>query len=328
LRTFAQIVGTGGYVPQRVITNAEMTEKVNTSDGWIVARTGIKERHVAAEGEVTSDMAVMAARNALEMAHTHPEELDLIVVGTVTGDVPFPATAAFVQAKLGARRACAFDISAACAGSLFSLSVAEQYIRSGTARRALVIGADLLSRWIDWQDRATCVLFGDGAGAMVLAPSEESGRGVLSTHLHSDGSLAEILWIPAMGSRTPATAEVLHQRLDKVKMKGHEVFRAAVRSLVAVAREALAANGIMAADVNHVFAHQANQRVLEAVMLRLEIPTERCWINIDRFGNTSAASMPLLLDEANRAGRLKKGDLALMLAFGAGASWGSALVRW
>lgn len=324
----AQIIGTGSYAPAQVITNRDLEKIVDTSDAWIVERTGIKERRKAAPGEATSDMAVAAAREALAMAGTRPEELDLIVVGTITPDMPMPSCAVFVQAKLGARRAFAFDVAAACAGSVYALSVADQFIRSGQVKRALVIGADLFTGVLNWKDRNTCVLFGDGAGAMVLAASEEEGRGILSTHLRTDGTLADILTIPAGGSLEPLTEENLSQQRHKVTMNGREVFKSAVRELTAVTQEALKAHGFTVQQVDHVIAHQANLRIIEAVMQRIEIPVEKCWINLDKYGNTSAASVPMSLDEANRSGRLKRGDLVAMMAVGSGMAWGSAVVRW
>jgi 3-oxoacyl-[acyl-carrier-protein] synthase-3 len=323
-----QILGTGAYAPQRVLTNHDLEKLVDTTDAWITERTGIKERRVAADGEQTSDMAVKAAVRALEMASTKPEDLDAIIVGTISGDMPMPSCAAFVQAKLSAKRAFAFDVSAACAGSLYAMSIADQYIRNGNANRVLVIGVELLTRLVDWEDRASCVLFGDGAGAMVLGPSKDPERGILSTHLHTDGTLAEILCIRGGGSVHPQSEEVLKERLHKVHMNGREVYKVAVRSLEEVMREALTHNGVTTSQVTHVIAHQANLRIVESVMQRLDIPLERCWLNIQKYGNTSSASVPTTLDEANRAGRLKKGDLVAMMAIGAGMAWGSALVRW
>jgi 3-oxoacyl-[acyl-carrier-protein] synthase III len=324
----AQIIGTGSYAPAQVITNQDLEKIVDTSDAWITERTGIKERRKAAPGEATSDMAVAAARKALEMAGTRPEELDLIVVGTITPDMPMPSCAVFVQAKLGAKKAFAFDVAAACAGSVYALSVADQFMRTGQAKRALVIGADVFTGLLNWEDRNTCVLFGDGAGAMVLAPAEEEGRGVLSTRLRTDGTLADILTIPAGGSREPLTDENVRAQRHKVTMNGREVFKTAVRELTSITHEALQAHGLKPHQVDHVIAHQANMRILEAVMHRVEIPVEKCWINLDKYGNTSAASVPMALDEANRAGRLKRGDLIAMLAVGSGMAWGSAVVRW
>jgi 3-oxoacyl-[acyl-carrier-protein] synthase-3 len=324
----AHIIGTGSYAPRKVITNQELERLVDTSDAWIVDRTGIRERRQAAAEEATSDLAVEAARAALEMAGTSPEEVELIVVGTITADMPTPSCAALVQAKLGARRAFAFDVAAACAGSLYAMTVAEQFIRTGQVRRALVIGAELLTRVTHWEDRNTCVLFGDGAGAMVLGPSEDASRGILSTHLHSDGTAAGLLTIPAGGSREPASEETVRARRHTLHMQGRDVFRFAVRALSEAAEEALAAQGLTPGQVDHVIAHQANTRILEAVLDRARLPREKCWLNIHKYGNTSSASLPMSLDEANRAGRLKEGDVIAMLAIGAGMAWGSAVVRW
>jgi 3-oxoacyl-[acyl-carrier-protein] synthase-3 len=323
-----QIIGTGGYAPEKVITNADLEKIVNTSDAWITERTGIKERRQAAAGELTSDMAVKAAIRALEMAKTRPEELEMIAVGTVTPDMPMPSCAAFIQAKLGAKNAFAFDLSAACAGSLYAMGIADQYIQTGKIRRALVIGVELLTRIIDWEDRNSCVLFGDAAGAMVLAPTSDKQRGILSTHLYSDGRAAEILCIPGGGSKHPPDQEMLEQKLHKVSMNGREVYKFAVRALYESVREEFKANAITPSQVTHVIAHQANLRIIESVMQRLGIPLEKCWLNISKYGNTSSASVPMTLDEANRAGRLKPGDLIIMIAIGAGIAWGSALVRW
>lgn len=322
------ILGTGGYAPEKVLTNQDIEKLVNTSDAWITERTGIKERHMAAPGEFTSDMAVKASIRALEMAHTRAEDLDVIIVGTISGDMPMPSCAAFVQAKLGAKKAFAFDVSAACAGSIYGLSIADQFIQSGKVKRALVIGVELLTRLIDWEDRNTCVLFGDAAGAMVLGPSPDPTRGILSTHLHTDGNLTDILKIPGGGSVHPQSEAVLKNKLHKVQMNGREVYKVAVRALEEVVLEALAANQMTAEDVTYVCAHQANERIIKSVLERLGIPEEKCWLNIARYGNTSSASLPITLDEANRAGKLKSGDIVAMMAIGAGMAWGSALVRW
>jgi 3-oxoacyl-[acyl-carrier-protein] synthase-3 len=323
-----QIIGTGAYAPEKVVTNQDLEKIVETSDAWIAERTGIRERRMAAEGEQTSDMAVKAAERALEMSGTRAEDLDLIIVGTVTPDMPMPSCAVFVQAKLGAKKAFAFDVTAACAGSLYALSIADQFIRAGTVKRALIVGVELLTRIIDWEDRNSCVLFGDAAGAMVLGPSEDGERGILSTHLHSDGTLAGILQIPGGGSVHPQSEDVVKRKLHKVHMAGKDVYKVAVRALPEAVLEALAHNGVQAKDVTHVIAHQANLRIIESVMDRLELPLERCWLNIAKYGNTSSASLPTTLDEANRAGRLKQGDLIAMMAIGGGMAWGSALVRW
>ncbi len=326
--THTHILGTGSYAPSRILTNHDLEKIINTSDAWITERTGIKERRIAADGEVTSDMAVAAARKALEMAETDPADLDMIIVGTISPDMPMPSCAVFVQAKLGATRAFAFDLSAACAGSLYGMAIADQFIRTGSARRVLVIGAELLSRLVDWEDRSSCVLFGDAAGAMVLGPSPDPARGLISTHLHSDGTAAGMLSIPGGGSKYPQSEDVLAKKLNKISMNGREVYKYATRALPEVILEALAANGLKPGAIDHVVTHQANVRIVESVVDRLGIPREKCWLNIDRYGNTSSASLPISLDEANRAGRLRPGDLIAMMAIGAGMAWGSALVRW
>ncbi|ACK51418.1 3-oxoacyl-(acyl-carrier-protein) synthase III [Methylocella silvestris BL2] len=326
--THSQILGTGAYAPKRVLTNRDLEEMVATTDEWIASRTGIKERRIAAEGEDTSDMAVVAARHALAMAGCRAEDLDMIIVGTISADMPLPSCAVLVQAKLGATRAFAFDISAACSGSLFALSIADRFIETGAARRVLVIGAELLSRLVDWSDRNTCVLFGDAAGAMVLGPTSDPARGLLSFHLHTDGTAADILNIPGGGSRHPQSAEVLAANMHKVHMNGREIYKYAVRVLPAAIQEALDANGLDVSAIDHVVSHQANARIVESVLERVGVPIEKCWLNLDRYGNTSSASLPISLDEANRAGRLKPGDLIAMMAIGAGMAWGSALMRW
>ena len=324
----ARITGTGAYAPAQRLTNDDLAERIATSDEWITTRTGIKNRFVAAEGEQTSDMAARAATRALEMAGIAAADLDLIIVGTISGDMPMPACAAFVQDKLGAR--CpAFDVSAACAGSLYGLSIADKFIRAGAARHVLVIGAELLSRLLDWEDRNTCVLFGDAAGAMLVSASEGEGeRGVLATRLHTDGSQRGILYIPGGGSIHPASHDTVDQRLHKVKMNGREVFKVAVRALSDVIGETLAAAGFSAADVDHVVPHQANIRIVDAVLERVQIPRDKAILNIDRYGNTSSASVPVTLDEGVRSGRIRPGDLVMMMAIGAGMSWGGAVIRW
>jgi len=324
----AKIIGTGSYAPEKIITNHDLEKLVETSDQWIRERTVIEQRHQAAEGEQTSDMAVKASIRALEMAGTRAEELDLIIVGTISPDMPMPSCASLVQAKLGAKNAFAFDVSAACAGSLYALSIADQYVKTGAAKRALIIGVELLTRILDWTDRNTCVLFGDAAGAMVLGPSADESRGILSTHLHTDGALAEILCIRGGGSMYPLSQEVLEKKMHKVSMNGREVYRAAIRALMEVVGEALEANRLTPDQITHVIAHQANLRIIESVMGRLGIPLEKCWLNIAKYGNTSSASVPTTLDEANRAGRLRPGDIIAMMAVGAGLAWGGAIVRW
>lgn len=323
----ARITGTGGYAPERVVTNDELSKKIDTTDEWITSRTGIKARHVARDDEQTSDMARAAAERALSAAGITAQDLDLIVVGTISGDMPMPACAAFLQHKLGAR--CpSFDVSAACAGSIYGLSIAEKFVRTGAAKHVLVVGVELLSRLLDWEDRNTCVLFGDAAGAMIVSASDEPGRGILSTHLHTDGSLTGILNIPGGGSINPASHDVIEKRLHKVKMNGREVYKIAVRSLAEVVEEMIAKNGVAPGAIDHVVPHQANIRIVDAVLERLNIPREKAILNIDRYGNTSSASVPVTLDEGVRSGRIKQGDLVAMMAIGAGMSWGGALVRW
>jgi len=325
--TFSHILGTGSYAPARVLTNQDLEQMVATSDSWITERTGIKTRRIAAEGELTSDMAVAAAREALAMANTKPEELDAIIVATISPDMPMPSCAVIVQAKLGATRAFAFDVSAACAGSLYGMNIADKFVRGG-ANRVLVIGAELLSRLVDWTDRNTCVLFGDAAGAVVIGPTPSPDRGFLSFHLHSDGGAAGILAIPGGGSKHPQSQDVLENNLHKIAMSGREVYKYAVSVLPEAINEVLAANGLKAADVDHVVSHQANLRIVESVLSKVGIPIGKCWINLDRYGNTSSASLPISLDEAGRAGRLREGETVLMMAIGAGIAWGSGLVRW
>lgn len=323
----ARIIGTGSYRPEKVLTNFDLEKMVDTNNEWITARTGIKERRIAADHEMTSDLAVNAARKALEMAETKPEEIDLVIVGTITGDYPWPSTACLVQDKLGAVNAAAWDVSAACSGFVYALASATQYLESGHSKKALVIGAEVLSRIIDWEDRNTCILFGDGAGAVVLE-AQEGEQGVLSTHLHSDGSYWELLYQPGFGARHPATVSGIEQRLPFLRMAGNEVFKVAVRSLYDVAIEALDANQMTAKDVDLLFPHQANRRILDAVKKRLKLNDDQMYVNVDMCGNTSGASIPLALDEANRNGQLNEGDVLLFDAFGGGFTWGAALVRW
>jgi len=324
----SQIVGTGSYLPEKVLTNLELEKLVETSDDWIVSRTGIRERHVASAEEATSDLALAASKRALEMAKIDAADIDLIVVGTITGDLPWPSTAALLQGMLGNKKAFAFDVSAACSGSLYALSIADRYISSGVAKKALVVGAETLTRIVDWKDRNTCILFGDGAGALVLQPTDDARRGVQSIHLHTDGSQWGILHQPGPGSRNPLTPELLEKRKQYLFMNGREVYKFAVRALEDSSREALAANHLAPGDVTHVIAHQANKRILDAVLERLEIPASKCWMNLEKYGNTSAASVPMTLDEANRAGWFKPGDTILIMAIGAGMAWGAGVIRW
>lgn len=323
----AKILGTGSAVPAKVLTNSDLEKLVETNDEWITSRTGIKERRIATQGEFTSTFATRAAEQALAMAGITADALDLIIVGTVTPDFPFPATACLVQDNLKAVNAAAFDVSAACSGFIYGLSIADKFIRNGAATRALVIGAETLSRIVDWTDRNTCCLFGDGAGAAVLGPAE-NGSGILSTHIHSDGSYWELLHLPACGSRNPASQSALDERLVYLSMQGNEVFKLAVRAMEDAAHEALTANDLTVADLKLFIPHQANRRIIDAIGKRLGVTDQQVFINLERYGNTSAASIPIALDEANRAGRIKPGDPVLFDAFGGGLTWGSALVRW
>lgn len=323
----SRVVGTGSAVPEKVLTNFDLEKTVDTTDEWITTRTGIKERRIAADDEYTSVFATRAAENALEMAGLTPMDLDLIIVATVTPDFPFPSTACLVQNNLKATKAAAFDISAACSGFLYGITVANSLIQSGMAKRALVIGAETLTRITDWTDRNSCVLFGDGAGAVILE-AREGENGILAARIHSDGSYWELLHQPACGSRNPVSARVIDEKLAFIKMQGNEVFKLAVRAMEDAANEALAVMGFQTADVDLFIPHQANKRIIDAIGKRLGLEKDRVYVNLDRFGNTSAASIPLALDEANRSGRLKEGNIILLDSFGGGLTWASVLFRW
>lgn len=320
------IAGTGSYAPARVLTNADLERMVATSDEWIRERTGIRERRIAATGEACSDLAVQAGKRALTSAGVAATELDMILVATCTGDYPLPATACLVQHQLGATKAAACDLSAACCGFVYALSVADAYVKNGM-RHVLVIGSEVMSAITDWTDRNTCVLFGDGAGAVVVSASDGE-RGILSTHLRSDGTLCELIMVPGGGSRTPLSEQVIAERLQYIKMKGNETFKVAVRTLEEIARATLSANDLRVEDLDLYVPHQANVRILKAVMERLGLPIEKVMLNVDRYGNTSAASIPIALDEAVREGRIKDGSLVMLGAFGAGLTWASAVIRW
>ena len=323
----ARITGTGSYVPEKVLTNLDIEKFLDTNDEWIRARTGISERHIAADGEQTSDLATRAAERAMEMAGVSAEDLDLIVVGTITGDYPWPATACIVQGNLGAKNAGAFDVSAACSGFLYALSCAIDRVEAGRCKKALVIGAEVLSRIVNWEDRNTCILFGDAAGA-VIVEAGEGDRGILSTHLHADGTQLELLYQPGFGTKFLPSVEALKEKNYFLQMQGNEVFKVAVRSMSEVANIALQANGMTAEDVDLFIPHQANIRILNATAKKIGLKDEQVYINVNRFGNTSGATIPLALDEANRAGRLKEGDVVLLDAFGGGFTWAATLLRW
>ena len=323
-RIHARIAGTGSYLPEKVLTNDDLTKLVDTSDEWIAARTGIRERHVAAEGETTSDLAYQASLRALEAAGVEAGELDLIIMGTTTPDLIFPSAACLLQHKLGANGCPAFDVNAACSGFIYALTIADKFIRSGAAKTALVVGSETLTRMLDWSDRGTCVLFGDGAGAVVLKADAETG--ILSTHMHADGGKKELLWNPVGVSVGFKPEE--HNAGVRVLMTGNEVFKHAVKALDSVVDEALEANGLDKHQLDWLVPHQANLRIIEATAKRLDMPMDRVIVTVDKHGNTSSASVPLALDQAVRSGQIQRGQLVLLEAFGGGFTWGSALLRY
>jgi 3-oxoacyl-[acyl-carrier-protein] synthase-3 len=322
----SRIIGTGRYLPARVLSNFDLEKMVETSDEWITTRTGIHQRRIAADIEACSDLSLAAAKEALAMAKLDAKDLDGIIIGTISGDMQFPATATLVQDRLGAVNAAAMDVSAACSGFIYGLGLANAMVASGHMNRVLVVGAEVLSKFVDWSDRATCVLFGDAAGAAVLEGCP-LGEGILATHMKSDGSLAELLCIPGGGSRQPLGPSTYLERSHYIKMKGDGVFKWAVRAMVDAARAVLDETGHSLADVALVVPHQANIRIIDAVVERLEIPRERVVVNLDRYGNTSSATIPVAYDEVVREGRLKPGDLVLFTGFGGGFTWGSVLFK-
>jgi 3-oxoacyl-[acyl-carrier-protein] synthase III len=327
------IAGCGSYLPQRVVTNEELSDTVETDDDWIVSRTGIRQRHIAAEGEMTSDLALAAAERALEHAGIPASDVDLLILATTTPDLTFPATATKVQHRLGMTNGAAFDMQAVCSGFVFGLSVADNFIKAGQAKTVVLIGAETFSRILDWEDRTTCVLFGDGAGAVVMRAAENGedtedygetghnrGRGVLSTHIHSDGATNDLLYVDGGPSST--------QTVGHVRMNGREVFRHAVTNLAEIVGETLDANGLSTDDIDWLVPHQANKRILDGTARKLGMPIEKIVVTVDRHANTSAASIPLALDEAVKDGRIQTGDLVLLEAMGGGLTWGAGLVRW
>ena len=321
------IIGTGSYVPDRILTNAELEKSVDTSDEWIVTRTGIRERRIAGDNEFTSDMATKAAERAIEQAGISPEEIDLIVVATVTPDMFFPSTACFVQKKLGAKNAACFDVSAACSGFLYAIEIAQNFITSHTFNTVLVIGADKLSTIVDWTDRNTCVLFGDGAGAAILR-NRTGSHGVIATTMGSDGTYSDILSMPGGCSRYPTTAENIHLKLNTIKMSGKEVYKQAVTAMMTAATTALEQSGLTLEDLACIIPHQANMRIIEALADRMKLPLDKFLVNLDKYGNTSAAAVAIALDEANRTGRMKIGDYVLLVVFGGGLTWASSVIQW
>lgn len=322
------ILGTGAYAPERILSNADLTRIVDTTDEWILTRSGIRERHVAAPDEATSDLATKAAQVAIADAKLTPADIDLLIIATCTPDAPLPSTASIVQHKLGLGHCACFDLSAACSGFLYSLDTAEAMLRSGRYRNALVIGAEKLTTLTDYQDRTTCILFGDGAGAVVLGLRPGAGTGIIGTKLYADGSACDLIHVTAGGSRRPASAETVAQREHFIQMRGKEVFKLAVTAMQDAAIELLEKHGVAPDQVKLLIPHQANQRIIDAIAQRMKLPGDRVFMNLERYGNTSAASIPIALAEASRCGRIVSGDYVLLVAFGAGLTWASALIRW
>lgn len=323
----ARIRSTGSYVPEKIITNFDLEKMVETSDEWITERTGIKERRIALPEQATSDLAYEASVRALESSGLNPEDIDLLIVATVTPDMLVPAAACILQMKLGAKNAVAFDINGACTGFIYALSVAEKFIRTGASKRALVVGAETLSRFTDWTDRSICVLLADGAGAVVLEGTKKN-EGIQVIDIFSDGTMWDFIHMPAGGSKLPVDERVLKERLNFIKMRGNETFKVAVKTLEEVVDVTLKKAGIDSSELSLLVPHQANIRIIQAMAKRLELPMEKVMVNINKYGNTSAASIPIALDEANRMGKIKKGDYVMLAAFGAGLTWGAALIKW
>ncbi len=321
------ILGTGSELPTKVMTNADLANIIDTSDEWITSRTGIKERRILEEGKGSADMAYRASVLALEAAGIDAKDLEAIIVGTVTPDYPFPSSACILEDMLGARNVFSFDVNAACSGFLNALAVVDSFIRTGKIRNALVVGSDALSRLLNWQDRSTCILFGDGAGAIVVGSTNDGNRGILSTRLRTDGSYAKTLYVPAGGSLNPANQENIQRSEHKITMNGKEVFKVAVRSMEEISRDALEEACVGIDEISLVIPHQANRRIISALADRLKIPMEKVMVNVDKYGNASAASVPVALDEAWRQGRIQPGDVVLLNAFGAGFAWGAAVIR-
>lgn len=321
------IIGTGSYLPERIMTNSEMEKIVDTSDEWIRSRTGICERRIADENTATSDLSTVAAMRALENANLKPEEIDLIIVATVTPDMVFPSTACLVQKNIGAFNAAAFDLEAACSGFIYGLAIAENFVKTGYYKHVLVIGAETLSKICDFTDRNTCVIFGDGAGAAVVSEVQEE-YGILSTYIGADGRGGDLLKLPAGGSRIPASAESVEDRLHYIKMDGSEVFKFAVKIMGEAAEKALEKCGMNKEDIDYLIPHQANIRIIDAAVRRLKISKDKVYVNVDKYGNMSAASVAIALDEASRNGFLKDGDIAVLVGFGGGLTWGGAVLKW
>ena len=323
----SRIIATGSYLPPKVLTNSDLEKMVDTTEEWILSRSGIRERRIVEKDVVTSDLGTQAARRALEMVGLSPEDLDFIITATNSPDMFFPCTGCFIQAKIGAKKAAAFDVSAGCTSFIHGLSLADLLIKENPSRKVMVVGAEIMSKVTDWSDRATCVLFGDGAGAVILV-GEEGERGVLSTHLHSDGSLWELLYMPGGGTAYPASHETVDRCMHSIKMAGNQLFKVAVRALADVSQEALKYNGLTSGDIDAMIPHQANIRIIEAAAKLIDFPMDKVYLNIEKYGNTSSATIPIALDEMQRGGKLKAEDLILLCSFGTGVTWGGAVIRW
>jgi len=324
----AGILGTGFYVPKKILTNADLEKIVDTSDEWITTRTGIKERHIIDDKQTTSDMAMLASLKALKNAEIDVKDIDCIIVATITPDMPFPSTACILQDKIGAKTVCAFDVNAACCGFIYALTIAKNFVENNTFQKVLIVAADALSRITDWTDRATCVLFGDGSGAAVIGRAVDNKRVILDSYLGADGSAWDLLNMPGGGSRFPATHKTVDERMHFVKMNGNSVFKLAVRAMINAAETVLAKCNLKNEDVDIVIPHQANLRIINALAQRLNAPLEKVWINVTRYGNVSGASVPIAMAEAAASGKLKDGQIVLLDAFGAGLTWASAVIRW
>lgn len=323
----SRIISTGSYAPEKILTNFDLEKMVETTDEWITERTGIKERRIVNGNQTASDLAYEASKVALERASLKAGDIDLLITATITGDMPFPSTACILQDKIGAKNAAAFDLNAACSGFLYGLYVADSFIRSGMHKRILVVGTEVLSTITDWEDRTTCVLFGDGAGAVVVEPTEED-RGIISMSINSDGGMWELLYMPGGGSRYPSSKDSVEKKLHFIKMKGNETFKFAVRTLEDLVVRILEENKLKPSQLTLLIPHQANLRIIQATADRLGIPMDKVLVNLDKYGNTSAASIPIALDEAVSKGRIKDGDYILLEAFGGGITWASALIKW
>lgn len=323
----ASITGIGSYLPGKVLTNYDLEKMVDTSDEWIIQRTGIKERRIIENGQITSDLGTQASLRAMEDAGVSPNDLDMIITSTITPDHIFPSTSCFIQQKLGATRASAFDILAACAGFIYALSIGQSFVNSGAMETVLVVGAECLSTITDYTDRATCVLFGDGAGAVVIQKSSTKHE-ILSTSLAADGSQADVLIMPGGGAKTPASIESVQQRMHYIQFRGKEVFKLAINNITNLILETVTKNDLTINDIDLIIPHQSNLRIIEATMEKLGLPKEKAFVNIDKYGNTSSASIPIAIDEARKEGRLSKGDIVMLVAFGGGLTWGSSVIRW